>query len=332
MTTEYMIETFNLTKIFRIKHNKNLKLIKANDKISIKVKKGEVYGLIGPNGAGKTTFIRLLCGLLAPSEGTAVIDGYDILKVGRYINVTSVYVLFTHQQVIQWFIRQLGRMPARKFLKYCACLMGLHPRVVDEKIPTVLETVGLSEWMEEWPIKFSTGMQRRLELALALLMDKPILLLDEPTVHLDPLAAKQFRETLRRLAKDLNKTIIFTSQSMDDIEETCDRVAFLKEGKIIVEGTPEYLKRVVHSEDIVLLKVMRITSTIENRLMSIEGVLKIKRTRNYSDITSYRVFIEKGREDTIAEMVNLIVKSGGGILEVRKENPSLDEAFIKLCR
>ena len=178
--------------------------------------------------------------------------------------------------------------------------------------------------------KFSTGMLRRLELALALLSDKPIYLLDEPTTHLDPLSAKKFRNILKILAKEQGKTILFTSHLMDDIEDVCDRVVFLKNGKIIFEGDPEYLKDITYSKEVIRLEVIDESSVLFDRLKSLDGVLDVKKLKSSNGLGIFNIIIEKDNADVIPEISKVVLKNGSSIFEIRKIRPNLNEVFIKI--
>jgi len=208
--------------------------------------------------------------------------------------------------------------------------MGFDAQKVETGIDEALDMVSLSGWKDEWPVKFSTGMLRRLELALALLSDKSIYLLDEPTTHLDPLSAKRFRNILRILAKEQGKTILFTSHLMDDMEDICDRVVFLKDGKVIFEGDPEYLKNIIYSKEIIRLEVTNESPALFDKLKSLDGVVEVEKLKSSNGLGIFNIIIEKDNADVIPEISKVVLKNGSSIFEIRKIRPNLNEVFIKI--
>jgi len=210
--------------------SKHFGKLKAVDGISLNVKEGEVFALLGPNGAGKTTTISMLCGLLAPTSGSAVVAGFDAhtepLKVRQ-----SIGVVFQAPSVDDL-------LSGRENLEMHALLYGVPSQGRRERIDEMLELVGLTERQHSQVREYSGGMRKRLELARGILHKPAILFLDEPTVGLDPQTRQHIWEYIRKLSKREGTTVVFTTHYLEEAEQFADRVAIIDKGKIIASGTP----------------------------------------------------------------------------------------------
>jgi len=205
----------------------------ALDKLSLKVKKNEDVALVGPNGAGKTTALKILCGLIRPSSGTAYINGINVIeereralsKVGAIIETPEFYPFLTPNEILSY----LGR------------LRGMNGRELRSRINEVLKLVKLDEWAKVRIEKFSRGMKQRLALAQALLHDPPILILDEPTLGLDPRGMVDIREILKEARKE--KTVFFASHMLAEVVQVCDKVALIDRGRLLVYDSIARLRK-----------------------------------------------------------------------------------------
>ncbi|ACP49914.1 ABC transporter related [Sulfolobus islandicus Y.N.15.51] len=224
-----MIKTIDISKTFKIKY----KVIKAVDDVSFEIERNTAGALVGPNGAGKTTVIKMLSTLIIPSSGDAIVNGYSITREEKKVR-ESIGLVTVSERLFYY------RLTALENLVFFASLQNLSLSDARRRAREVLEIVGLSEWENIPYMKFSTGMQRKLALARALITDPPVLLLDEPTLGLDPLSARMFRDLVRRIGRD--KTILLTSHYMKEIEELAEKIILLKKGKVIAEGNKENLK------------------------------------------------------------------------------------------
>lgn len=227
------------------------KEILALREINFDVSEGEILGILGPNGAGKTTLSLIISGLLEPSRGTVFVMGEDIRRLRR--RVCEKYIILYlagYMNLEQSFIR----LPAIKYLEMFAAINCIGGNI-REKAMEALRAVGLLAWKDEWPARFSSGMQRKLMLAKILMDDKPVIVLDEPTIHLDPLSCMEIWTVLKKL-KDDGKTILLTTQNMEEAEYLCDRIIFLN-GKVITSGSPEDLKGLVQKYDLIVIRVCR---------------------------------------------------------------------------
>lgn len=220
-----------MTKIFKIKS----KEIKALDSVSIKVEKGKIGALVGHNGAGKTTLLKILSTLIIPTSGDAFVNGYSVTREEKKVR-ENIGLVTVSERAFYY------RLTALDNLIFFSSLQGLSLGEAKKRANELLDFVGLGEWKGIPYMKFSTGMQKKLALARALITDPPVLLMDEPTLGLDLVSAREFRSTIRNL-KDKNKTILLSSHYLREIEELADVIFLIKRGKIVANGTLDELKR-----------------------------------------------------------------------------------------
>jgi ABC-2 type transport system ATP-binding protein len=215
----------------------------AVDGIDLEVQEGEIFGVLGPNGAGKTTTLRMLATLLEPSQGEAQVMGIDIRRRPRDVRRVIGAVL-SGERSLYW------KLTARENLEYFAALYHVPGPEIRTRITETLATVELSDRADEYVERFSTGMRQRLVLARALLPRPRLLLLDEPTIGLDPQSARHMRDQVRELRQE-GRTVLLTTHYMEEADQLCDRIAIIDHGKIVALGTPTELKRMVRAEQVV---------------------------------------------------------------------------------
>jgi ABC-2 type transport system ATP-binding protein len=215
----------------------------AVDGISFDIQAGELFGLLGPNGAGKTTTVRMLTTLLLPTGGTASILGKDVVKQTAEVR-KRIGFAFSGSRGLY------NRLTAVQNLRYFAELYALDPAVRNRRIPELLKLVGLDGRGEDKVETYSSGMVQRLHLARALLHDPQVLFLDEPTVGIDPVGARELRAIIQNLV-GLGKTILLTTHYMAEAEELCNRIAIIKQGRIIALDSPEALKRQISGDSVI---------------------------------------------------------------------------------
>lgn len=304
------------------------KLVEALKGVSFSVKYGEVFGLLGPNGAGKTTTVKILSTLLIPDGGKAIVGGYDVVDEAEKVR-ERIGVALSVEKGFFW------KLTGRENLKYFGMLKGLKGRELNDRVDFLLKELGLEELKASDKLyeEYSLGMKARLSLARAMLTDPPILILDEPTLGLDPPSARVIRALLVRLAREEGKAVLITTHNMFEAELICDRVAIINNGKIAALGRVDELKRMVNSKtsinilvgDVVDLRILektlqQVLSNVPSRLiLTPDGRVRI------------RLLSSAGEEDTIiSEVVKAVAQHKGRVYRVEVEQPNLEDVFIKL--
>src|SRR5512134_249842 len=201
------------------------KEIIAVDDVSFEIQEGELFGLLGPNGAGKTTTVKMLTTLLIPTAGSASVKGFDVVKQAKEVR-KHIGFIFGGERGLYW------RLSGQDNLRYFASLYQVEPEVSKKRIPYLLEMVGLEERGQEKVEGYSRGMKQRLHIARTLLHDPDVLFLDEPTIGLDPVGARDLRQVVRDLQSE-KKTILLTTHYMFEADALCQRIAVIDKGRII---------------------------------------------------------------------------------------------------
>jgi ABC-2 type transport system ATP-binding protein len=293
----------------------------AVDGISFEIAAGELFGLLGPNGAGKTTTVRMLTTLLLPSSGAASILGLDVVKqtaeVRRHIGFA-----FSGSRGLY------NRLTAVQNLRYFAELYALAPAVRSRRIPELLELVGLTGRGDDKVETYSSGMVQRLHLARALLHDPQVLFLDEPTVGIDPVGARELRQTIRSLV-GLGKTVLLTTHYMAEAEELCNRIAIINKGRLIALDSPEALKRRISGDSVIEVSVQAGQAPfLLERLGSLGGkaAVELKNT-----IEPERISIRTARPGDVMELLSPCLNPQYVLgLEVR--NQTLEDVYVTLIK
>ncbi|MDF2544631.1 MAG: transporter related [Herbinix sp.] len=217
---------------------RNKEVIPAVDGVSFTVKKGEIFGLLGQNGAGKTTTIKMMITLLAPTDGTCKVLGYNTFGEEKQIRSRINFIFGGEMGVYR-------RLSARDNLRYFANLYHIDMNVAKERIEELLDLVELKEKADLLVETYSKGMIQRLQIARGLLNDPEILFMDEPTIGLDPVGAKMLRDIIRK-QKEQGRTVVLTTHYMYEADELCDRIAIMNKGKLIALDTPAQIKESTH--------------------------------------------------------------------------------------
>ncbi|KAF5418242.1 MAG: ABC-2 type transport system ATP-binding protein [Candidatus Methanocomedens sp.] len=248
---KYTIETHDLAKRFALqkvftdflRHPFRKDEMTALENVNLNVKSGELFGILGPNGAGKTTLIKMLCTLILPSEGTAHVNGYDILKDSGKVR-ESIGFVTSDERSFYW------RLTGRHNLRFFATLHNYYSDDAKERIDELLSLVGMEDRADDRFLSYSAGMKQRMAIARGLLNDPAVLFMDEPTRALDPGAAHNVRKFVKEhIMGDKGKTVFLSTHHLPEAEELCDRIAIINEGRIVVVGTLEELKSALDKPD-----------------------------------------------------------------------------------
>ncbi len=286
----------------------------AVDDISFQARPGEIFGLLGPNGAGKTTTISILSGLLAPTAGSVTVDG-------RPMSPTAAAVKRT-MGIVPQEIALYDELNARENLSFWGGLYGLSGSRLRGRVDQVLALIGLTDRAGDRVKTFSGGMKRRLNLGLGLVHEPTVLLLDEPTVGVDPQARINILEVIRQVAAS-GKTVLYTTHYMQEAEELCQRLAIMDHGRILAEGSVEELKRMVGEGEIV---TVRGRFSAEEMRRSLDGNVDV-RAVSLEDHQAM-LAVQGGRGSTRV-LQDLLARSLA-IEEIAVRQPSLEQVFIKL--
>lgn len=310
MIEETVIETFDLTKIYRMK-NKNIKTTAVN-KANLKVFKGEILGLLGPNGAGKTTFLELLCTLKTPTSGYALVNGEHILKRKREVK-NSISLMLGNSML---YYNVTGRDNLRFFSKMYEI------KDYRNRIENLIKDFDFSRWIDEYIEFYSTGMKMILSLMRTLIIDRQILFLDEPTVGLDPKVTKFIVKKIKSL-RNLNKTIILTTHQMQIANTLSDRIALIKNGVFIEVDTVENIKKLITDRLIIDISVKQNKEQLITDLKGQNFVIEIIEN---GDKNYFRIHVKNN--DYYQQLLNIV--KNYKILKFQEIEPSLDDVFTKL--
>ena len=307
-----MIEVKNITKKYGS--------FTAVDNISFKIEEGEIIGLLGPNGAGKSTTMNMITGYIEPTEGEIVINGYDISKKPRKAK------------------SQIGYMPegvplysdltVKEFVTYMAELKKVDRKTRKEKVEKIIEQTGLKDVEKKLTRNLSRGYKQRVSMAGALVGEPKILILDEPTVGLDP---KQITE-IRALIKELGKThtVILSSHILSEVSQICNKVIIINKGKIVAVDTPENLEKKVASNNTTYVTVEDTENKMEMIKETIPEIKEIKLIKENEDGTK-QYALESDKDVDLRKIVfNEFAKENITIFEMKKADTTLEDAFMKL--
>ena len=299
---DFAIQTFNLTRKFNS--------LVAVDGIDLNIKRGELFALLGPNGAGKTTTINMLCCLLKPTSGTAQILGYDILK--QPFKIKETIGVSPQETVIS------EHLNPRENLALIGKIHGIDARELKTRSQELLETMGLEARAKDQVRKFSGGMKRRLNIAMALIHKPKVLFLDEPSLGLDPQARRAVWEYIIKLKKEM--TILLTTHYMDEADFLADRIAIIDEGKIVALGTSTKLKKDMVERQTMVIQAQSFTQKVINEMRSRYEEIEVNEDR----------MVISDKKLVFQEIVDLLHNSGIIVSSASMKEPTLDDVFLHI--
>lgn len=307
-----MIEVKNVTK----KYGK----VVAVDDISFKIEDGEIIGLLGPNGAGKSTTMNMITGFIEPTEGTIIVDGIDISKRPQKAKKEIGYM----PEGVPLYMD----MTVKEFVTYMAEIKKVERKIRKEKVLKIIKQAGLEDVQEKLIRNLSRGYKQRVSMAGALVGEPKILILDEPTVGLDP---KQITE-IRSLIKELGKThtVILSSHILSEVSQICQKVIIINKGKIVAIDTPENLENKVANKNSVYVTVEDTENEIEEVCKNIKEIKNIKLVKENEDKTKQYVIESEQDVDLRKILFQEFAKENITIFEMKKSDATLEDAFMKL--
>ena len=289
--------------------------LRAVDGVSFTVAKGELYGLLGPNGAGKTTIMSMLSGLLAPDEGRILFDSIDL--AGEPLKVKAQLGVVPQEPALY------ENLSARENLQFWGGLYGLSGAPLKQAVDRVLDLVGLKDRARDPVKQYSGGMKRRVNLALGLVHRPRAVLMDEPTVGIDPQARLNILEAVKQVAAS-GTTVIYTTHYLEEVEQICDRIAIMDHGRILAEGTLEELKGRVGGRDIVTVRGSFDAAAVSPRFDTLAGV----------QVTSAEpgrlVLSVEGSGRGVVDLLGRVLADGLAIDGISIQPPSLNTLFLNL--
>lgn len=301
----YIIETENITKDFGN--------FRAVNSVNLKVPRNTVYGVLGPNGAGKSTLISMLCTILQPSSGTAIINGYDVRKQANDVR-RSIGIVFQTRALDDI-------LTGREHLQMHASLYGVPHDVRQDRIEEVLELIALGKKADEYTKNYSGGMKRRLEIGRGLIHHPKLLFLDEPTLGLDIQTRESIWTYIEELKNNIDITILLTTHYLEEADSLCDEISIINKGEIVKSDSPKNLKEELKSDNITLTspEPKKLCDLMENQ----DFVHDIIKTND-----EVKILVEKG-ENLIPKIVNLAETNDIEIKSIELSHPSLEEVFVK---
>jgi ABC-2 type transport system ATP-binding protein len=293
----------------------------AVDGIDLRVESGEIFGLLGPNGAGKTTTMKMLATLLIPTSGTIRVLGIDPLERPREVRA-RLGAMLSGERSLYW------KLTGRENLEYFAALYHVPPKEMKPRIAASLAAVKLSDRADDYVERYSTGMRQRLALARALLPDPQLVILDEPTVGLDPQASRDLRDRVREL-RSQGRTVLLTTHYMEEADQLCDRVAIIDHGRIVALDTPAALKRTIRAEEIVRLDIGVAADggrQVLERLSRVGTVARHERTNGTLAVTVHCA----SARDLVPAAFDAARAEGATVQHVEVVPVTLEDVFISL--
>jgi len=306
-----MIEVQNLSKRYPTRL--------AVDDVTFSVREGEIVGFLGPNGAGKTTTMRVLTGFLPPSAGTARVAGHDIVSQSNAARASLGYLPES--------AATYPEMRVREYLAFRARLEGVPRGLVRGRVQEALDRCLLSEVAGRKIENLSKGFRQRTALAGALVHQPPVLILDEPTIGLDPVQIIKIRETIRELGK--NRSVLLSTHILPEVEAVCDRVLIIDRGRIVAEGTPSELRGKLAGSPVIRVAIRGVVAARE-ALAALPGVAAVE-VEETSDETRVRLSCAP-EADPREDVFRLAVQKGWVLRELGREAMTLEDVFVRLTR
>lgn len=287
----------------------------AVDNISLNIEKGEIFGLLGPNGAGKSTLIKMMIGLLKPNSGEIFMGSFDI----RQESIAARRIMGLVPQEIAIY----EDLSARENIEFFGKLYGLRGKTLKSRADEALEFVGLSQRQSGKPKKFSGGMKRRLNIACAIIHQPEIIIMDEPTVGIDP----QSRNHILNSVKELNQrgaTVVYTSHYMEEVETVCDRVGIIDHGKLIACGTGHVLKKQVGADEKIIIEATGISYSPVDEIKRVPGVISVTLNENLLEIDT------SNTQEGLQDILFILSKNNVRVRNISLKEPDLESVFLSL--
>lgn len=309
MTT--MVEAKNLTKYYGD--------FLAIEEVNFQVQKGEIVGFLGPNGAGKTTTMRIITGFIPPSSGSALVAGYDMVDKSLEARARIGYLPETVPLYVD--------MTVRDYLAFMGTIRRMTPKEIKSRSSYVIDVCRLGDYRNSQIRKLSKGFRQRVGIAQAVMHDPDVLVMDEPTIGIDPIQVVETRQLIKDLAG--SHTVILSTHILPEVSMLCDRVLIIHEGQIVAEDTPKELGQRLQGVDRLEVEIQGPEAAVVETLEKIRGIIEVSPIRQDGDVTVYQIQARQGL-DLRPTVSRSIISNGWSLLNLQLVNMSLEEIFLKL--
>ncbi len=306
-----MIEVQNLTKYYGTKQ--------ALDNISFSIREGEVLGFLGPNGAGKSTAMKIITCYLSPSDGTVTVDGFDVFNDSLAVRKLIGY-LPEHPPLYL-------DMTVKDYIEFTAKIKGVTKKNLRGSVDRVVEKCGLQKYYHANCGSLSKGYRQRVGIAQAMVHEPKFLILDEPTIGLDPIQIVEIRELIKGFGKD--HTVILSTHILPEVDMTCERVIIINDGKVVAEDTMKNLRGSIPQTDNMLVEYQGSSNTVMKTIEGIDGVKGLEQFSLNENRTALKIFVEKGA-DPRPEIARTIISENLDLLEIKFESMTLEQIFVNI--
>ena len=286
--------------------------------VNFGVRRGEILGFLGPNGAGKTTTMRILTGYMPPTRGKVTVDGYDIVEKSLEVRRKIGYLPET--------VPLYTDMTVTNYLRYMGTLRGMAPRAIKRRINDVIDVCRLEQYRKTFIGKLSKGFRQRVGIAQAIIHEPEVLVLDEPTIGIDPIQVVETRKLIQDLGKE--QTVVLSSHILPEVSAICERVLIINEGRIVAEDTPSNLADRLQGMERMEIEIGGTVAEVLPVLRSVEGITDVSHRRS-EDREIYTIQIRRGL-DLRDEISRAVISSGWSLLSMQSVGMSLEDIFLRL--
>ena len=308
--SQTMIEVEGLTKLYGD--------FVAVTNLNFSVKRGEIVGLLGPNGSGKTTTMRILTGYMPPSEGIVKIAGYDVLSHSLSARAKIGYLPET--------VPLYQDMEVEEYLSFMGAMRGMNNNKIKNRIDEVVDQVSIGHYLDTHIGKLSKGYKQRVGLAQAILHEPDVLILDEPTIRIDPIQVVETRQLIKEIGKD--HTLLLSTHILPEVSALCERVLIIHEGNLVAEDTPENLGEKLRGSEKVQVDIDGPIADVTSFLRSLDGITGVRQTE-MGEFVRYVIDARSGTS-LLESLASMILQQGWKLLGLSSVSMSLEEIFLQL--
>jgi ABC-2 type transport system ATP-binding protein len=290
----------------------------AIEDVNFRVKRGEILGFLGPNGAGKTTTMRIITGFMPPTQGKVILGGFDVVEQSLQARRKVGYLPET--------VPLYTEMPVASYLNYMGTLRGMEPKRIRQRISEVIDVCRLGDYRKTIIGKLSKGFRQRVGIAQAILHEPEVLVMDEPTIGIDPIQVVETRKLIQDLGKQ--QTVVLSSHILPEVSMICERVLIIHQGRIVAEDTPGNLAMRLQGVDQLQIEVGGPTAEVLSALRRVQGVTEVT-YRRQQDRDVYVMKVQPG-QDLRDEISRVVISNGWSLLNLQQVGMSLEDIFLRL--